>query len=98
MEASMSNEHINVLAMIKGEEKFIFLYNEANRIEMLRTLGRYAADPDLNFSWYDAAVMSKKIRELAYQDQVSPLDLLEQMALPKSKARFSFRHEQDMID
>ena len=25
-------------------------------------LGRYASNPDLSFSWYDAAVLSQKIR------------------------------------
>jgi hypothetical protein len=60
----MSNE-INVLAMVKGEERYIFLYDDANRTETLRMLGRYAADPQLSFTWYDAAVLSKKIRDTA---------------------------------
>ncbi len=60
----MSKE-INVLAMVKGEERYIFLYDDAHRVETLRMLGRYAADPQLSFSWYDAAVLSKKIRETA---------------------------------
>jgi len=60
----MSKE-INVLAMVKGEERYIFLYDDAHRTETLRMLGRYAADPQLSFSWYDAAVLSKKIRETA---------------------------------
>ena len=51
----MSKE-INVLALIKGEERYIFLYDDNNRTETLRTLGRFAADPQLSFSWYDAAV------------------------------------------
>jgi hypothetical protein len=29
----------------------------------LRVLGRYASNPDLSFSWYDAAVLSQKIRQ-----------------------------------
>ena len=60
----MSKE-INVLAMVKGEERYIFLYDDEHRVETLRMLGRYAADPQLSFSWYDAAVLSKKIRETA---------------------------------
>ncbi len=64
----MSKE-INVLALVKGEERYIFLYDDANRTETLRMLGRYAADPQLSFSWYDAAVLSKKIRESATDAQ-----------------------------
>ena len=31
----------------------------------LRVLGRYASNPELSFSWYDAAVLSQKIRQSA---------------------------------
>jgi hypothetical protein len=53
---------INVLALVKGNERYIFLYDDASRAEALRTLGRYASNPELSFSWYDAAVLSQKIR------------------------------------
>jgi hypothetical protein len=107
MEAGMNKQDINVLAMIKGEERYIFLYNDDNRIEMLRTLGRYAADPQLSFSWYDAAVMSKKVREIAYYDLVKEINAcnsalaesLDAMNPPSNKLhnRLSFRHEEDII-
>lgn len=54
---------VNVLALVKGEERFIFLYTDQNKAETLRTLGRYASDPEINFSWYDAAVLSQKLRQ-----------------------------------
>ena len=57
----MSND-INVLALVKGEERYIFLYDDASRAEALRVLGRYASNPELSFTWYDAAVLSQKIR------------------------------------
>ena len=56
-------QDINVLALVKGEERYIFLFDDKNRSETLRTLGRYASNPDLSFSWYDAAVLSQKIRQ-----------------------------------
>lgn len=56
---------INVLALVKGNERYIFLYDDASRAEALRTLGRYASNPELSFSWYDAAVLSQKIRQSA---------------------------------
>ena len=60
----MSHE-INVLALVKGNERYVFLFDDDNRSETLRTLGRYASNPELSFSWYDAAVLSQKIRQVA---------------------------------
>ncbi len=54
---------VNVLALVKGEEKFIFLFDDENRDETLRQLARFAANPELDFTWYDAAMLSRKIRE-----------------------------------
>lgn len=64
-------QDINVLALVKGEERYIFLYDDENRAETLRTLGRYASNPDLSFTWYDAAVLSQKIRKAAQEHQVA---------------------------
>ncbi len=57
-------EEVNVLALVKEDQRYIFLYDEVSVDELLQTLGRYAADPELNFSWYDAAVMSQRVRAL----------------------------------
>lgn len=69
---------INVLALVKGEERYIFLFDDQNRAEALRTLGRYASNPDLSFTWYDAAVLSQKIRKLT----PSVPDLSSRFTLP----------------
>jgi hypothetical protein len=60
----MSKE-INVLALVKGEQRYIFLFDDANRNETLRVLGQFAAEPELNFSWRDAAVLGQKVRDAA---------------------------------
>jgi hypothetical protein len=57
------SQDINVLALVKGSERYIFLYDDASRAEALRVLGRYASNPELSFTWYDAAVLSQKIRQ-----------------------------------
>jgi len=54
---------LNVLALVKGAERYIFLFDDAHRGEALRTLARYASNPELSFTWWDAAVGSQKIRE-----------------------------------
>ncbi len=56
------SQDINVLALVKGAERYVFLYDDASRAETLRTLGRYASNPELSFTWYDAAVLSQRIR------------------------------------
>ncbi|HEX3999846.1 MAG TPA: hypothetical protein VHX65_14950 [Pirellulales bacterium] len=53
---------INVLALVKGTERYVFLFDDASRAETLRVLGRYASNPELSFTWYDAAVLSQKVR------------------------------------
>lgn len=57
------SQDINVLALVKGSERYIFLFDDDHRAEALRTLGRYASNPELSFTWYDAAVLSQKIRQ-----------------------------------
>ena len=60
-------QDINVLALVKGEERYIFLYDDDHRSDALRTLGRFASNPELSFSWYDAAVLSQRVRQSAQE-------------------------------
>ena len=61
------SKDVNVVALVKGEERYIFLFNDQRKGELLRTLGKYASNSELNFSWYDAAVLSQKVRKAAQQ-------------------------------
>lgn len=58
----MPSRDVNVIAMVKGGERYVFLFDDASRDEALRTLGRFASDPSLSFSWHDAAVLGEKVR------------------------------------
>ena len=55
---------MNVLALVRDSERYIFLYDDASDEQLLEQLGRFAADQDLSFTWYDAAVLSQKVRRL----------------------------------
>ena len=68
------SQDTNMLALVKGNERYVFLYTEANRAETLRTLGRFASNPELSFSWYDAAVLSQKIRQESIKTTQQPLN------------------------
>lgn len=46
----------------KRNEQFIVMYTSMTKADALRQLGRWAANPELIFTWYDAAVVSQKIR------------------------------------
>ena len=56
---------INVLALVKDSERYVFLYDQSGRAEVLRTFGRFAANPELSLTWYDAAQLSQKVRLLS---------------------------------
>ncbi len=58
----MSND-LNVLALIKGHERFIFIYDDESRTQLVDTIRDYAADAQVNLSWFDAMVLTKKARE-----------------------------------
>ncbi|MEE8253557.1 MAG: hypothetical protein V3R17_06450 [Hyphomicrobium sp.] len=80
----MNDDDINVLALVKGRERYIFLFDDTQRAEALRMLGRYASNPDLSFTWYDAAVLSQKVRQGGLVD--------------KSLSRFSLPQPLDLDD
>ena len=58
---------LNVIAIVKDTERFIFLYDDnAESINRLfQQMGIMAADRESSFTWYDAAVMSQKVRKLS---------------------------------
>lgn len=82
------SQDINVVALVKGEERYIFLFNDGKKSETLRTLGRYASDSNLSFSWYDAAVLSQKVRNI---------EKTEIGSQPPVSGRFSTHEVEDLF-
>ena len=54
----------NVLAIVKDDDKYIFLYDNDSEVETLNQIGQFANDPDLNFDWGSAAKLSQSIGRL----------------------------------
>jgi hypothetical protein len=52
----------NILALLKGKERYVFVYDDASRLPLLDAFRDQAADPALSFSWFDAAVLTEKAR------------------------------------
>jgi hypothetical protein len=54
---------LNVLALIKGTERYVFVYDDDSRIELVDAFRQWATDPALSFNWFDAAVLTEKARQ-----------------------------------
>ncbi len=76
------SKDIHVLALVKGEERYLFLYNDATKADVLRTLGRYASNPELSFNWYDAAVLGQKVRGTKAAQAANPAIVGGRFELP----------------
>jgi hypothetical protein len=55
----------NVLALIKGSERYVYVYDDDSRAPLLQTFHDQAADPALSLNYFDAAVLAQKAREQA---------------------------------
>ena len=51
------------LVLNKGEEKFIFRYENGREDELLDVLIEQAKDKSTDFDWFDAAVLSFKLTQ-----------------------------------
>ena len=54
---------LNVLALIKGGERYVFVYDEQSRQPLLEVFRAQAANPELSLNWFDAAVLTQKAHE-----------------------------------
>jgi len=58
---------VQVVALVKPDgEKFIWIFDDdvEGRVAALRSIGRFASDKELTFTWWDAAKLSRQIREV----------------------------------
>ena len=56
---------LNVLALLKGAERYVFVYDDNSQPQLLDAFRDQAADPRLSLSWFDASVLTRKAREQA---------------------------------
>jgi hypothetical protein len=60
VEAFENIERHSVVAKVNGET-YAVMYTSSTQVDALRTVGRWAANPQLSFSWHTACEMSKMI-------------------------------------
>lgn len=53
-----------VLGVIRGGERYLFIFDEASFGATLHTFRRFANNPDLSFSWHDATILGERLRAL----------------------------------
>ena len=61
------NASINVVTHYKVTERFVFRFDDANRSQILKEVAHLAANPQIDFTWFDAALVSNKIRKGHYE-------------------------------
>jgi hypothetical protein len=60
---------INVATFHKPGHQFVFVFDDQNRSETLRQVSRFASNPDVPFTWFDAVIVCRKIRDAKHQPQ-----------------------------
>ncbi|MEZ6062798.1 MAG: hypothetical protein R3C19_20845 [Planctomycetaceae bacterium] len=63
---------VNVLAIVRDGHRYVFLYDDDSIDSILSTLSQYASDPELDFTWHDAAILAQRVRCL--RDQRVPVE------------------------
>lgn len=58
----LANDDLHMIVIVKGEERYVFMFTPAKRDMALRQIGAWASNPELSFSWYDAAIVSQRVR------------------------------------
>ena len=79
------NASMNAIVLVEKSESYIFFYDNESRTETLRVLGRCACNPEMSFTWNNAAVLSQRIREeYKRQDRsIGKLDLTRRFKIRK---------------
>jgi hypothetical protein len=61
-EGDRVTRELNVLALFKGDERFIFVYDDDSRDTLIDDIRHKAADPAVPINWFDAAVLTDRVR------------------------------------
>lgn len=62
---------LSVVALIRGKERFVYVFDDNSGEELLETIRSHAANPHLSLSWFDAAVLVERVRQQTATSQQS---------------------------
>jgi hypothetical protein len=54
---------VNVLALLKGDERYVYVYDDISHPDLIRAIRDQAANPRLSLTWFDVNVLTKKAHE-----------------------------------
>jgi hypothetical protein len=63
---------VNVLALFKGTERFIYVYDDESRPAVIDAIRDAAANPKVAVNWFDAAVLTDRARQQGMESEVTP--------------------------
>jgi hypothetical protein len=66
---------LNVLALVKGAERYVFIYDDRSQSELFAAFQDQAANPQLSLTWFDATVLTRKAREQAAMNSADTASL-----------------------
>ena len=64
MNHTTTASEVHILALVKGDERYVLYFHPDRTCQALQTLGQWAANPELSFTWFDLAVLSKRMRDM----------------------------------
>jgi hypothetical protein len=50
---------------MKGNERYVYVYDDGSREELIAAFRNQAADPQLSLNWFDAGVLTERARQQA---------------------------------
>lgn len=65
-------QELSVLALIRGKERFLYVYDDASRDVLVEAIRSQAADTTVSLTWFDAAVLTERARQQANQSRTPP--------------------------
>jgi hypothetical protein len=54
---------VNVLALLKGEERYLYIFDDESHPLLLETLAEQSQNPELSITGFDAAVLAQRSQE-----------------------------------
>ena len=59
----VDRDDLNILVLVRGAERYIWTYHDRHIPQVVSSAGRMAVNPDLSFSWMNAAEICSRLRQ-----------------------------------
>ena len=65
-------QELSVLALIRGQERYLYVYDDDSREALVEAIRAQAANHTVSLTWFDAAVLTERARQQATQTRTPP--------------------------